>query len=294
MKPTARHHGFDRPARVLAHIEAHLDQDLDVEGLSAVAAYSKRHFQRWFRAAFGLGVHRYVTLARLKRASHRLAFRADQPVIEIALDGGYAGPEAFARAFRRELDQSPSAFRRSPNWAPWHMAQAPLDAARRRHMRREFSPAEVRLIDFPATPVAMLRYQGDPALIGDGIRRFIAWRRANALPPATSATFNILWNDPETTPAADFRHDICAVTARPVAPNEHGVVAAEIPGGRCARLRLVGSSDALGPALRFLIAEWLPASGEAARDFPPFVQRVRFFPDVPEAEAVTDVFLPLR
>jgi AraC family transcriptional regulator len=33
--------------------------------------------------------------------------------------------------------------------------------------------------------------------------------------------------------------------------------------------------------------------GEALRDFPVFFQRVIFFPDVPEHEAVTDVFLPL-
>ena len=44
----------------------------------------------------------------------------------------------------------------------------------------------------------------------------------------------------------------------------------------------------------FLYGRWLPASGEEARDFPLYAQRVRFFPDVPEHEAVTDVFLPLK
>jgi hypothetical protein len=29
------------------------------------------------------------------------------------------------------------------------------------------------------------------------------------------------------------------------------------------------------------------------RDFPIYLQRVKFFPDVPENEAITDVFLPL-
>ena len=37
-----------------------------------------------------------------------------------------------------------------------------------------------------------------------------------------------------------------------------------------------------------------PASGEEPRDFPLYFQRVSFFPDVPEHEAITDVFLPLR
>jgi DNA gyrase inhibitor GyrI len=46
--------------------------------------------------------------------------------------------------------------------------------------------------------------------------------------------------------------------------------------------------------LKYLYATWLPASGEELRDFPLYLQRVRFFPDVPEHEAIVDVFLPLR
>ena len=59
-------------------------------------------------------------------------------------------------------------------------------------------------------------------------------------------------------------------------------------------LRHVGSEATLGPTIRFLFAEWLPSSGEALRDCPPFLQRVAFFPDVPEHQAVTDIFLPLE
>jgi AraC family transcriptional regulator len=79
-----------------------------------------------------------------------------------------------------------------------------------------------------------------------------------------------------------------------VTPNAFGVVSKTIPGGRCAVLRHVGSDDNLAATVRYLYAEWLPQSGEEPRDFPLFLQRVRFFPDVPEHEAATDVFLPLK
>ena len=79
-----------------------------------------------------------------------------------------------------------------------------------------------------------------------------------------------------------------------VAPNPYGVVGRTIPRGRCAVLRHVGSDDGYAATLDWLYKEWLPASGEEPRDFPLFLQRVRFFPDVPEHEAVTDVFLPLK
>lgn len=95
-----------RLRRVLEHIEAHLDADLDGETLACVAAFSRFHFHRQFAASFGLGAARYLQLRRMKLASWRLAFRDDLPVMEIALDAGYAGPEAFARAFRKSLGQS--------------------------------------------------------------------------------------------------------------------------------------------------------------------------------------------
>ncbi|MDU6730658.1 MAG: AraC family transcriptional regulator, partial [Bradyrhizobium sp.] len=63
-----------RMLRVLDHIDRHLDDDLDLERLSSIAAYSKYHFHRQFTATFGLSVHRYVQLARMKRASYRLAY----------------------------------------------------------------------------------------------------------------------------------------------------------------------------------------------------------------------------
>ena len=92
-----------RMQRVLEHIDRHLDDDLDLEAISGVAAFSKFHFHRQFTATFGLSVHRYVQLARMKRASYRLAYRDDESVNEIAMDFGYEAPDAFARAFRQRI-----------------------------------------------------------------------------------------------------------------------------------------------------------------------------------------------
>jgi AraC family transcriptional regulator len=292
MTDDARQRYFARMLRVLDHVDAHLDGDLSTEALAGVAAFSPFHFHRQFAATFGLGVHRYVQLARLKRAGHALAYRTD-PVLDIALDAGFAGPEAFARAFRQRIGQSPSAFRAGPDWAPWAAALAPLEQARSQHMTPDFTDADIRIVDFPATPVALIEHRGDPARIGDTIRRFIDWRRANGLPPARSATFNILHTDPDTTPPEEYRLDICCAAER-VARNDAGVVDGLIPAGRCAVVRLTGTGDDLRAPVRFLYADWLPRSGEELRDFPIFAQRVSFYPDVPANAAITDIYLPLQ
>jgi AraC family transcriptional regulator len=289
----APEHYRARLQRVLDHIDAHLDDDLGLAALASVAAFSKHHFHRQFVAALGVTVHRYVQLARLKRASYRLAFRDDANVTAVALDAGYEAADAFARAFRARIGQVPSAFRKSPDWERWHVAFAPLTHARSTLMTR-FTADDVTIREVTDTPVAVMSHRGDPARIGQTIQRFIAWRRAAGLRPNVSATFNVFHDDPRTTPAADYRLDLCAATDRPIAADDTAVAPGVIPGGRCAVLRVVGAGDDLEPAATFLYRDWLPGSGEEPRDFPLYCQRVTLFPDVPAHEAITDLYLPLR
>jgi AraC family transcriptional regulator len=277
--------------RVLEYIDAHLGEDLSVDRLSGVAAFSKYHFHRQFTEFFGVGAYRYVQLSRMKRASFLLAFRERVPVVDIALASGYEGPEAFARAFRKSIGQSPSEFRKQPQWELWYDTYQPLSELRVLHMKS--GNRQVRIVNFAETRVACLEHRGDWRRIGHSIRRFIDWRRQHQLPPRVSATFNIFYDDAETESGAS-RIDLCASTEREIAANPSGVIAKVIPAGRCAVLRHLGSDDALAQTIAYLYSEWLPQSGEELRDFPLFCERVEFFPDVPEHESVTDVYLPLR
>jgi AraC family transcriptional regulator len=161
-------------------------------------------------------------------------------------------------------------------------------------MDMAFSPDQVRVVDFPATRIMAMSHRGDPARLPETIGRFVAWRKASRLPPKTCPTFNILYGDPAEAPSAGFRLDLCVATDRRFPDAAvHGLEEAVLPAGRCAVLRHVGSDDGLGAAFDFLCRQWLPASGETPRAAPLFLQRVAFFPEVPETEAVLDIFLPL-
>lgn len=278
--------------KVLGYIDEHLDEDLTVARLSDVAAFSKHHFLRQFSDLFGIGVYKYVQLRRLKRASYQLAFRDDQPVTEIALDSGYDSLESFSRAFKKSAGQTPSEFRKQPQWIPWHDTYEPLTALRTRYMQPKTDTRDVRMVDFPATRVAVLEHRGDPNHIGDSIRAFIAWRKQHHLHPSRHATFNIFYDDPYQVAPEDYRIDLCVAVDRAM-PGE-ATVDKTIPAGRCAVLRHIGSDDHLHGSIAYLYSQWLPQSGEEPRDFPLFVQRVTLFPDVAEHEAVVDIFLPLK
>ncbi|WP_203546596.1 AraC family transcriptional regulator [Dyella caseinilytica] len=279
---------------MLDYIDVHLSEDLNLDRLSEVATFSKHHFLRQFSELFGIGVYRYIQMTRLKRASHQLAFRGGQTITDIALDSGYDNPESFSRAFKKSIGQTPTEFRKQPQWAPWHATYQPLAELRTLHMQNTPDTHPVKLVDVKETPVAVLEHRGDPRLIGDSIRQFIAWRKQQHLPPTKNATFNILYNDPEEIDHADYRFDLCVATEQDIEDNHYGIVRKTIPAGRCAVLRHIGSDETLRQSVSYLYSEWLPQSGEEPRDFPLYVQRVRFFPDVPEHEAIVDIFLPLK
>lgn len=294
MTTTATDRYLARFRAVLVHIDAHLEDALDVDGLAEVATFSKYHFHRQFTLLFGMNVGRYVQLLRLKRAAHQLAYRDAARITDIALVCGYEAPEAFARAFRKQTEQSPTDFRATPQWGTWAADLQALRALRSEHMPAQPQPHSVEIVERNTVPVAAIEHRGDPARLGETIRTFIAWRRAHRLPPSVSAAYNIVYNNPDDVPPDAFRMDICAATRDVIAPNAAGVVPKTLAGGRYAVLRHTGSDDTLDQSVAYLYAEWLPASGQELRDAPLLFQRVRFYPDVPEHEAVTDVLLPLK
>lgn len=284
-----------RMQRVLDYIDQHLDGDLSLDTVSGVAAFSKFHFHRQFMATFGLSLHRYVQLARLKRASHRLATKDAQSVTEIAMDAGYDAPDAFARAFRQRFGQSPSSFRKSPDWAPWLAAFGPLDNARSKLMQIIYTPDDVTIRDMLPTPVAIFEHRGDRANLGATIEQFIAWRKAAGLSPETSPTFNIFRS--ERTPAnpADYSMDLCVGTDQPIDADDGHAKAGLIPGGRCAVLRVYHDTHNLEPAALYLYRDWLPESGEEVRDFPIYCRRhLSILPNAQVHEAVVELCLPLK
>jgi AraC family transcriptional regulator len=95
---------------LLVHIQAHLDEDLSLDVLSAKASLSPAHFQRTFQALVGETPKSYVERLRLERAAFRLLIH-DATLLDIALDCGFQNHETFTRAFRRRFGMPPSRYR---------------------------------------------------------------------------------------------------------------------------------------------------------------------------------------
>jgi AraC family transcriptional regulator len=290
-KTTSKENSYARRInRVLNYIDKHLDEDLPVESLSNVANFSKFHFHRQFSEYCGISIYRYIQLMRLKKASYRLAFNRGAPIIEIAFDSGFENPESFSRAFKSVFGQTPSEFRRTPDWASWSArCQIPIPT------RERTEKMDVKIVDVAPVMVATLEHAGPATLLNNSVQRLIEWRKATGLSPISECqTYGIPYNDPNTTAPEDFRFDICASVAQEVPVNTQGIITKTIPGGRCAMATHAGSRDRISESVYELYRQWLPESGEELRDFPVYFRYLNLDMDTPEHEHLTEIYLPLK
>jgi len=101
--------GLQRLVRVQRWIDAHLDQDITLDRLCALAGVSPRSLQKTFLAARGQTPYEFVTARRLAAARRRLE-RASSPVrvSAVALDCGFRHFGRFAASYRAAFGESPA------------------------------------------------------------------------------------------------------------------------------------------------------------------------------------------
>ena len=278
----------ERFNRISDFIYNNLDDDLSIEKLSNIANFSKYHFHRQFSAYMGISVYKFIQLLRLKRASYQLVFNKDIKVIDIALDSGFENHESFSRAFKKSFNQTPSQFRKKPEWKPWHEKYNLINYKGNNIM-------QVEIMNSKETKIAVLEHRGDPELLNESVQKFIEWRKETGFSPVSSSnSYGLVYDDPNKTEPAKFRYDICGSVTSNVPDNTHKIINKTIPGGRCAVLRHIGSHDLMHNKIYDLYGKWLPESKEELRDFPMFFHFINLLPEVAESELITDIYLPLK
>lgn len=283
----------ERFLKVIQFIESNLDTDLNVETLCDVAHLSKFHFHRQCSAVFGMPIMSLVRMLRLKKAAFQLAFRKEIKILTVAFNSGYESNEAFTRVFKKYFGMAPSKFRATPNWNHWQTHYDPVMRLRKNTMSNN-DLFYVRVIELPEITTAAIEHRGSPNVLGATLAKFIEWRKVNRLPPSKSRTFNFIYDDPATTPADEYRFDIACSIERDMTDDEVGIITKKIPAGHYAMLKHKGSDDTLGEVIQFLFTDWIANSDFELRDFPLILERISFFPEVPEQEMMTHVYLPIK
>jgi AraC family transcriptional regulator len=107
-------HALDdlRVRRVIDYMVQHLDEEIGIDDLAAVACLSPFHFIRMFRKRTGIPPSRYLGRMRLERAKLLLA-QGDGSLAEIATACRFSSQANFTRAFHRATGSTPGIYRRS-------------------------------------------------------------------------------------------------------------------------------------------------------------------------------------
>ncbi len=111
--------GLSKPQRrrVIEYIDSHLDADLSLARLAAVAGLGTTHFQALFKQSTGSPVHQYVVRRRVEHALRELR-RGNRSIAEVAAATGFAHQSHLARWMQRLIGVTPAAVLRDHGAVP--------------------------------------------------------------------------------------------------------------------------------------------------------------------------------
>jgi AraC family transcriptional regulator len=92
--------------RVTEYIQTHLEQDVKLVDLAAIAQLSVYHFLRLFKQCMGITPHQYILQCRIERAKHLLQ-HSELSIAEIAVRVGFCDQSHFTRCFKRMVGVTP-------------------------------------------------------------------------------------------------------------------------------------------------------------------------------------------
>jgi AraC family transcriptional regulator len=101
-----------RIATVLRRIENEANNPLGLADLAREVAMSRYHFLRTFRQVVGVTPHQFILRTRLQNAAIALRLSV-RPILDIALEAGFADLSTFNRRFRATMGMTPSTYRRA-------------------------------------------------------------------------------------------------------------------------------------------------------------------------------------
>jgi AraC family transcriptional regulator len=92
-------------------MQAHLDQELSLTALAAVAQMSPYYFSRLFKQSTGLSLHQYLLHQRVERAKHLLA-DPRRRIADVSQEVGFAAQSHFTTVCRTLVGTTPRTYQR--------------------------------------------------------------------------------------------------------------------------------------------------------------------------------------
>lgn len=99
---------YQRIVQAKLYIDQHFAEPIDLDNIADEAYFSKFHFIRLFRSAYGYTPHRYLVRVRIRYAEQLLA--GGLSVSDASIRVGFESPTSFTATFKKFTGKTPSRF----------------------------------------------------------------------------------------------------------------------------------------------------------------------------------------
>ncbi|WP_282078649.1 AraC family transcriptional regulator [Epibacterium ulvae] len=270
----------DRIQRVITYIHDHPDEDLSLDRLAAIAAMSRFHWHRVFRALTQETCAQMVRRIRMHRASIALV-KGDDSIEAIARAVGYPNVASFTRRFSEAYGHSPAAFR----------AAGQLCAPQPYLRPGDYPMYSVEIREVPARILSVLPHVGPYNDIGLAFEKFYGLCASRNLWANIGVSIGVYVDSPETVPETELRSFAGAEWKGQEVPE--GTQRFDLVARRVAVLTYQGPYSGISAAYNSLFGNWLPVSGEEPADAPCYELYLNSPRDVSPEELLTEIHLPL-
>ena len=269
--------------KVVAYINNHLDETLDLKTLANEAALSDFHFHRIFKALKGEAIGGYITRLRLEATARLLRYTA-LTIEEIAFNIGYETTASLSKAFKKQYGISPTEYRTNKDTYIMKKEIINPDLALK-------APKIVTLEPKNLIYVALTGAYGSLDY-GKAYEQLWAVIKAQKLFTKGIESICISYDDPKITEGSLQRSDVCLAIHKSATPQEE-VSCKTLAGGKYAVFFYQGSYENLSQVYDTAV-RWVIEHQYTLREEPFFEKYLNDARRTPKEKLKTEIYIPIN
>ena len=274
---------IQRINKVVAYINNHLDETLDLKKLANEVALSDFHFHRIFKALKGEAIGGYITRLRLEATARLLRYTA-LTIEEIAFNIGYETPASLSKAFKKQYGISPTEYRTNKDTYIMKKEIINPDLALKAPKIMELEPKNLIYVALTGA-YGSLDY-------GKAYEQLWAVIKAQKLFTKGIESICISYDDPKITEGSLQRSDVCLAIHKPATPQEE-VSCKTLAGGKYAVFFYQGSYENLSQVYDTAV-RWVIDHQYTLREEPFFEKYLNDARRTPKEKLKTEIYIPIN
>ncbi len=307
----SRREYYSRINRVMDYIDSHLEQELELKDIAAIASFSPYHFHRIFTFLIGETPIDYIQRLRIEKAACKLQQEPLTSITEVAYNCGFGSISLFSRTFKKYFGVTPTQFGRTERAVYVHNGELLSKNGQmlRKNLKDDpdfdsdlcmvefkniyFMETKLEVKEMPEMKVIYCRHIGPFHLIGQAYGKLMQWAAPRGLYiPNVTRSATVTHDDPSVTDLDKIRQSACIIVDEDVkVEGEIGKMV--IPGGKCVVGHFELGMDEFQKAWNTM-CHWFTESGYQQGDGCPYEIYYNDYTTHPQKKHIVDICIPVK